>query len=454
MFSSPLSQTIIVGSAFLLLFCGFATIQAFAGKFYNKHKDNLNSDLLSTVYATLTVSCFVAAPIVNRIGPRAGLILGAFGYIPLVIFSYVFIRGLCTSGIVIAAGALCGFSASVLWTAQGRHLLAVAQGGNAATLYSIFWGFTQAAAVAGGLLAWLYFSQKGDDANIETLFIVFSIISLSGCFLMFLLKTQKQFHQAQGTLEQISFAQAAITHDWRSDLKKTFLLLKERQILFLVLLFWVTAFGQPYQLNTFSKRFTPSANGLEVAIYYFFDMVGALGFGRLKDHWNLSRIALLLVVLASTMVPIIFATLAITWEPKNEQGDLKQLSLSDGREIALPTVAYIGWGLSDAVLQNYVINVIGELYQHQAQTRAVAVFKMLQSAGWCVGFALASRASASNQFIATSVCAVAGVLLAFFVRPPVKLPASMIESDDLTGESPEETHALLHETGEILEAEC
>ena len=69
-----------------------------------------------------TVCCLVSPAVVNLVGNRAALLLGASGYGGLVIFSWLFLEGHVGSSWVLFGGAWCGASAACLWTGQGRYV--------------------------------------------------------------------------------------------------------------------------------------------------------------------------------------------------------------------------------------------------------------------------------------------------------------------------------------------
>ena len=70
----------------------------------------------------------------------------------------------------------------------------------------------------------------------------------------------------------------------------------------------------------------------------------------------------------------------------------------------------------------YVYWLVGELHPRdaEARTRVVGLYKLVQSLGWCCGFALLPRARMSYlaQLLATGACFVLGTALALCELPP------------------------------------
>ena len=96
------------------------------------------------------------------------------------------------------------------------------------------------------------------------------------------------------------------------------------------------------------------------------------------------------------------------------------------------SAAFFFWGLSDSQVQLYVMWLIGVFYPAgEEQARAVGCFKMVQSFGWCIGFALmpSDRLQPVVQLFLTLGCCAVGLPMACLALPP---RASEIASPDHT----------------------
>ena len=85
-----------------------------------------------------------------------------------------------------------------------------------------------------------------------------------------------------------------------------------------------------------------------------------------------------------------------------------------------PTLAYFLWGLSDSQVQAFSYWLMRQLFADgPEQSRAVGFYKMIQSLGWCAGFALvpSERMPPIVQMGLTYACALVGVVFALFRLP-------------------------------------
>ena len=83
------------------------------------------------------------------------------------------------------------------------------------------------------------------------------------------------------------------------------------------------------------------------------------------------------------------------------------------------------WGLSDSQVQAYAYWLMRQLFADgPEQSRAVGFYKMVQSLGWCAGFALvpSKRMPPIVQMALTFASALIGIALAF-LRLPSDRPA-------------------------------
>ena len=112
---SALGQVTVVG---LVCFCSagmFNAVVAVAGGI----DPRVASAATATLYVTFTVSALLSPAACNAMGPRASLALGSLGYVGYCA-ALVGYRRRPVAAPVVAAGALNGLCAGLLWTAQGQ----------------------------------------------------------------------------------------------------------------------------------------------------------------------------------------------------------------------------------------------------------------------------------------------------------------------------------------------
>jgi len=93
----------------------------------------------------------------------------------------------------------------------------------------------------------------------------------------------------------------------------------------------------------------------------------------------------------------------------------------------VPTLAFTLWGAPDSMAQTYSYWLIGSLYtEGPLQSRSVGFYKMIQSAGWSLGFALtpSNRLAPLIQLLSTLSCFVIGCMLAMFQLPRAGIPVN------------------------------
>ena len=147
-YASPSVQLTLV--AFVCFMCPgmFNAVNGLGGggQFDAKTADNANV----AVYSTFAALGFFAGSITNRLGIKTTLSLGGLGYV-LYISSYLSYNFNQNADFVIAAGAILGLCAGMLWAAQGAIMMSYPPEGSKGKYISWFWMIFNLGAVIGGL---------------------------------------------------------------------------------------------------------------------------------------------------------------------------------------------------------------------------------------------------------------------------------------------------------------
>ena len=96
------------------------SITSMAGGISDK---SVSSAATASLYACFAVASILAPVPTNIIGARATLGLGSMGYVLYVLALLLYSKGQVGGGLVIAAGAVNGLGAGLLWTAQGALIM-------------------------------------------------------------------------------------------------------------------------------------------------------------------------------------------------------------------------------------------------------------------------------------------------------------------------------------------
>ncbi|XP_029692261.1 UNC93-like protein MFSD11 isoform X1 [Takifugu rubripes] len=180
---------IILGFSFMFLFTAFQTcgnIEQTVIKSFNStefHGSGYTS--MSIIYGVLSAFSLVAPVVVTVIGPQLSMFFSGLMYscyIAMFIYPYTWS--------FYAASVLVGLGAAVLWTAQGNVLTINSTDNTIGRNSGIFWAIFQLSVFFGNL--YIYCAWHGHvhitDKDRQTVFISLTVISLVGCFLLFLIR--------------------------------------------------------------------------------------------------------------------------------------------------------------------------------------------------------------------------------------------------------------------------
>ncbi|GMH74315.1 hypothetical protein TrVE_jg11087 [Triparma verrucosa] len=455
---TPLMQVVLMGTVFFFVFSAFLTIQAFASDMYG---EDLGSKMATALYLSFSFFSFVSPSVTNKLGAKMTMFWGTIGYAGLVAASLVYFENIESSFdfVVILGGISCGLGAALLWTAQGRLIMQYSDGTDNGHLFSIFWALFNMSALVGGLLTFFYFgnsSDSDDDASSTdgsaVLYVVFLSFIVLGALATQMLLPPKVVKAAAAQLaaggsnshsdlplldkepeeedvEEIS------KENWFSEMAATIAMFRTKRMLFLSLIFFYTGYNQPYQLNTFGNRiFQKQTIGLEMIIFYVSEIIGGLYVGSMLDQSagnkldqrKASKKCLLLffVVTSLSFILCYFQEIGCAFTDSddadcNTDKDEDKLSYTQ-LESLRPSIIFALWGFSDSQIQTYSYWLMGTLYDSGVeQARAVGFYKMIQSLGWAIGFALVPQDVMEPivQMACTTACFLVGLGLALMELP-------------------------------------
>eukprot|EP00054_Salpingoeca_dolichothecata_P025026 m.172676 g.172676 ORF g.172676 m.172676 type:complete len:302 (-) comp25221_c0_seq6:687-1592(-) len=174
---SGLCNVVLVSIGFLVLFTAYNSLQNYVTSLLPGHLGNIS---LGVLYASVCFFVFLAPSIVNQLGEKKTMILGAVCY---VIYMASLIK--IYRPVVIAASVVIGFGAAILWVAVGVFLTRCSPDGLRGRNSGIFWGIFQLSNVLGNLGAFFFFKHVGGGAP---LFTGFTIIGGAGTLFLFCLR--------------------------------------------------------------------------------------------------------------------------------------------------------------------------------------------------------------------------------------------------------------------------
>lgn len=351
----------------------------------------------ASLYACFTVSSLFAPAAANYLGTRATLFVGCLGYIVyvLALLAHGPWKAL-PDGLLVAAGALNGVCAGLLWTVQGALIMSYPTRETKGLYLAIFWAVFNLGAVAGALLSFLFnFHEMVREATPGT-FAAFALVMAIGAALSWSLLPLDRIVRIDGSRVESQPA-VAIGVELQSMVE----LFKDRRVLALLPLFAYSNWFYAYQFTCFNaKLFDTRTQSLNNAIYWALQMVGAFGLGRLLDSEKMSQAAR-----AKVSLVLMAAIVGVSWVLGIAVG--RRYGLDGSFVVAVdfldpdwvwPLLVYGLWGLSDAFVQCWAYWLMGQLEEsHERLSRLAGVYKSVQSLGAAIAWALSTKLAPSTQ---------------------------------------------------------
>ncbi|KAG2081098.1 MFS general substrate transporter [Suillus discolor] len=324
------------------------------------------------LYATFAFFGLFSGSINNVLGPRWTLILGTLGY-SLYIASFLVINiHPDASAFVIAAGAILGICAALLWTAQGSLMMAYPTEAQKGTFISIFWTIFNLGGVMGSAVAFGTSFNLGNGT-----YVGFLILTLVGVFLPLLMANPNKVIRTDGThVNQVSYP------SWKTEVSRLYVALKtDPWIIFLFPMFFASNYCFTWEYNNYNGAiFTIRARALNSLMSYTSQVFGSIFLGyfildqkrvrrrvRALYGWSL----VFFVVFASHVWAYFYQK---TYTRAEAMKDAYKIDIIDGTYVAHVWVMIVH-GLLDSMLQTYAYWLIGAMSNDPAKLAS------LQSAG-------------------------------------------------------------------------
>lgn len=387
-YNSPLIQVGLIG---LVCFCCPGMFNALSGMGGGGQVDHTASNNANTaLYTTFAVFGILGGGIYNILGPRLTLCAGCATYI-LYAGSFLSYNHNQNEGFVVAAGAILGIGAGLLWAGQGAIMTAYPPADRKGTYISMFWSIFNMGGVIGGLIPFIlnYNRQEATSVNDGT-YIGFMIFMTIGTILsLVILHPSKVIRDDGSSCTNIKYSNV-VTES--IEISKLFLNWK---MLLIVPAAWSSNFFYSYQFNNVNGAlFNLRTRGLNNVFYWGAQMIGSVMIGYLMDFSFKSRRARGLVGIS---VVAVLGTGIWIGGLFNQRGYnlhdvenklIKHLDFKEsGTDFAGPFVLYFSYGLLDAMFQSMIYWVIGALADDSAVlSRYTGFYKGVQSAGGAIAW--------------------------------------------------------------------
>lgn len=401
-------NVIVHGIAFMALFTAFQTSGAFQATVLDDvlHQPNLGFTSLSIIYVVFACSNFISPPVVEKLGARIGMLGGACFY---TLFIASFLKPMAWS--ILAASALLGIAAAVIWTAQGNFLTMNTTDMNRGKYSGIFWALLQSSSLIGNLLSYFVLPSGDITAHQAHFFYLILFGAASGGTLLFLLlraPPASRPNALSATIENKNAPRPTIVE----SIVSTFKMLVSRDMLMLSfmimysgleLTFWSSKYptmisGKLKPGPDLPSDFTPKATALSGIIVGAAEIFGGLVMGRLSDRIGRGWVVMCALFVHTAAYFLIFLNfVGGVFEP--------QLSLGLACSFLL--------GLGDSTVNTALYGLLAEKYSGSS-IQAFALYKFFQSATAGIAFAYTGRVVLEWQLLILGVFLLLGSY--FFVK--------------------------------------
>ncbi|KAF8168400.1 major facilitator superfamily domain-containing protein [Crassisporium funariophilum] len=442
----PITQVSMLG---FVCFMGPGLFNALTGLGAGGQVDNVTSaNANATLYSTFAVGAFFSGSINNKLGSRLTLLLGSTGY-ALYIGAFLAMNIHPHAGaFVIAAGAVLGICAGLLWTAQGSLMMAYPTENQKGKFIGIFWGIFNLGAVVGASVSLGQNFHSTSNSVGNGTYIGFLVLTLIGVTIPMLMADPQKMIRTDGTK-----VTSPRHPSWKVEIYGLWLTLRtDPMIILLFPMFLASNWFYTWQFNEYNDAlFNIRARSLNNLVYWLSQIVGSIAIGFLLDQKSISR-----RVRAFSGWGILFAMVFIVhiWAFfYQKQYTRESLPLDSANKFDIfdhgyagRIMVYIFCGLLDAMWQTTAYWIMGSMSNDPAKLAHLAGFyKSIQSAGGAGAWrADAVKTPFMNMFISTWVLLVAGLVFA--------LPMIYARVKDHTDIS-DETLIRMDDSGHILNAD-
>lgn len=417
--SKTLRDLYLLSISFLFVFLAYSATQNLESSI--NADGNLGSVSLGALYLSLTI-CSVGAPYpVKWLGSKKGILLGISGY-----WMFILANLFPSWYTMIPASLFLGFTAALLWVAEGTYITCAAKNYAAETktteenaignFNGVFWGFFASTQVIGNLLS-LIILKGVDTTSTESsrpLLLTFLGCMLVGTCLACFLRPQTDLSRQMETSIKKSTAV--------DFMNSTFGILLDKKMLLLLPLLVYSGLQQAFIWGDFTEYIVTPVFGVSLiggvmAAFGAADAGCSLLAGRLSA--GISSVSNLVYFGAAAQL------LVLVWIY------VKQSYESDvGGYLSIFGQA-IMWGLGDASFNTQISALLGTVYPNDTEA-AFAQWKIWQSVATSLIFFITSSTTISLRIaillITLPVSLVSFSILRFTILSKESLESNVVSS--------------------------
>ncbi|KAJ2402567.1 hypothetical protein GGI23_000632 [Coemansia sp. RSA 2559] len=423
---SPMTQVVIVGFVCFLCPGMFNALNGMGGGGQMSRTTTNNAN--TALYCTFIVFGIVGGSIVNLCGVRYTIAAAGLAY-ALYSGSYICLNHTGSGAFTIAAGAILGVGAGVMWAAQGMIMVSYPREEEKGRYIAVFWIIFNLGGMLGGILPFAINYSTESDSLSDGVYIAFVVLECLGALLGLALAPPSRVVRSDGS----SVVLVKYTNAGREavEIAKLFL---NPMMLGLIPMCFTSNFFYSYQFGPVNASiFNLRTRGFNNIFYWGFQMVAAYLLSFLLDNTSMTRRKRGLI--AFGIVAVFFnciwgGTLKLQLrythgpisaaEPTDYPGGL--MDFKESARVAGPMILYMLYGIGDALYQNFAYWIIGSLTNdNQKLSRYAGFYKGIQSLGATVAWQLdAKNVTYLHQLIGNWVLLVISLAPMFYVVATLK----------------------------------
>lgn len=167
--SLALYNLVVVSAASAVLFASYNALQNLITSIF---PPGLGNQSLGILYGSVALTVFIAPPMVEALGTRATMLIGAAGYVAYMASLIHFIPA-----VVLVMSTVIGFGAAVFWVAVGEYIKNNSTADSRGFANGLYWSIFQLNNVGGNLLSYLVLSRVNSTS---TLYVLFTAVGGAG----------------------------------------------------------------------------------------------------------------------------------------------------------------------------------------------------------------------------------------------------------------------------------
>ncbi|KAH6657168.1 major facilitator superfamily domain-containing protein [Truncatella angustata] len=408
-------------------FCGPAMSDAIAGLggggLATPQTSNTATALL---YAMLATVCFLGGPLVNKIGVKWALVIGAMSF-PIEGSSYYCNSKFGNQWYLILGGALSGIGTGCWYVAEAGAIMSLAPSGARGKYLALWIVSRNLGQLVGGAINLSKNYQKGVEGGVTTeTYVAFVIIECLALPFAFLISPLEKVVRSDGT--RILVSESLSTKREFKQIGRTM-----TSSLILLSAFWALwSFFYSGTWSTYlATYFSVRARALSSLISPFFCIVGCFGLGFILDLKHLSQrrraqIGLFTVIILNVGVYIWSIIMQVRFEASDPGAIDWDSSLYPSAFLPYFFVQTTG-----PLSQSYMYWLLSSFATDaQSNVRNGAAFRCLEAVGQAIAYGMNTKTSTSplvGMCVSFGLMAAAlGPMIVLVNRTPNSIPADVI----------------------------